>query len=37
LFAHERVLRAPRKGMLALSALGPGFTASLLAIDPAHA
>jgi alkylresorcinol/alkylpyrone synthase len=37
LFALERVLRAPRKGMLALSALGPGFTASLLAIDPAHA
>ncbi len=37
LFALERVLRAPRKGMLALSALGPGFTASLLAINPAHA
>ncbi len=37
LFALERVLRAPRKGMLALSALGPGFTASLLALDPARA
>ena len=37
LFALERVLRAPRKGMLALSALGPGFTASLLAIDPGRA
>jgi alkylresorcinol/alkylpyrone synthase len=37
LFALERVLRAPRKGMLALSALGPGFTASLLALDPTYA
>ena len=37
LFALERVLRAPQKGMLALSALGPGFTASLLALDPARA
>jgi len=37
LFALERVLAAPRKGMLALSALGPGFTASLLALDPARA
>jgi len=37
LFALERVLRAPKKGMLALSALGPGFTASLCALEPAHA
>jgi alkylresorcinol/alkylpyrone synthase len=37
LFALERVLQAPHKGALALSALGPGFTASLLALDPARA
>ncbi|HLL26674.1 MAG TPA: type III polyketide synthase [Xanthobacteraceae bacterium] len=37
LFALERVLRAPVKGALALSALGPGFTASLVALDPARA
>ena len=35
LFALERVLRAQPAGTLALSALGPGFTASLLALDPA--
>lgn len=33
LFALERVLRAKCKGALALSALGPGFTASLVALD----
>lgn len=33
LFALERVLRASPKGILALSALGPGFTASLLVLD----
>jgi alkylresorcinol/alkylpyrone synthase len=34
LFALERVLNAKQKGALALSALGPGFTASLVALDP---
>src|SRR5262249_17834407 len=34
LFALERVLRTPKNGALALSALGPGFTASLVALDP---
>lgn len=33
LFALERVLSARPGGTLALSALGPGFTASLLALD----
>lgn len=33
LFALERVLASQPKGALALSALGPGFTASLLALD----
>jgi alkylresorcinol/alkylpyrone synthase len=33
LFALERVLAAGHIGSLALSALGPGFTASLLALD----
>jgi alkylresorcinol/alkylpyrone synthase len=33
LFALERVLAAGQIGALALSALGPGFTASLLALD----
>jgi alkylresorcinol/alkylpyrone synthase len=37
LFALERVLRSRTKGVLALSALGPGFTASLVALDPVHA
>jgi alkylresorcinol/alkylpyrone synthase len=37
LFALERVLEDSPKGALALSALGPGFTASLLVLDPAHA
>lgn len=36
LFALERVLRAKPEGALALSALGPGFTASLVALDVAH-
>lgn len=36
LFALDRVLRAKPKGRLALSALGPGFTASLVALDVAH-
>jgi alkylresorcinol/alkylpyrone synthase len=34
LFALERVLDSQPKGALALSALGPGFTASLVALDP---
>jgi alkylresorcinol/alkylpyrone synthase len=33
LFALERVLAARLPGTLALSALGPGFTASLLVLD----
>jgi alkylresorcinol/alkylpyrone synthase len=37
LFALERVLKSPPKGALALSALGPGFSASLVALDPARA
>jgi alkylresorcinol/alkylpyrone synthase len=37
LFALERVLASKLNGSLALSALGPGFTASLLALDPARA
>jgi alkylresorcinol/alkylpyrone synthase len=37
LFALERVLESKPKGALALSALGPGFTASLVALDPVHA
>jgi len=36
LFALERVLASKPKGALALSALGPGFTASLVALDPVH-
>jgi alkylresorcinol/alkylpyrone synthase len=35
LFALKRVLAAAPKGALALSALGPGFTACLLALDAA--
>lgn len=35
LFALQRVLAAAPKGALALSALGPGFTACLLALDAA--
>jgi alkylresorcinol/alkylpyrone synthase len=34
LFALECVLNSPSKGALALSALGPGFTASMVALDP---
>jgi alkylresorcinol/alkylpyrone synthase len=37
LFALKRVLQSPSKGTLALSALGPGFTASLVALEPARA
>jgi len=37
LFALDRVLKSPPKGALALSALGPGFTASLVALEPASA
>ena len=37
IFALDRVLKSPPNGALALSALGPGFTASLVALDPAHA
>jgi alkylresorcinol/alkylpyrone synthase len=37
LFALERVLNSKPRGTLALSALGPGFTASLAALDPVHA
>ncbi len=37
LFALERVLGSKPKGALAVSALGPGFTASLVALDPVHA
>lgn len=37
LFALERVLKLPPKGPLALSALGPGFTASLVVLEPASA
>jgi alkylresorcinol/alkylpyrone synthase len=37
LFALERVLRSAKKGALVLSALGPGFTASLLALDRGRA
>jgi alkylresorcinol/alkylpyrone synthase len=33
LFALRRVLDATPKGAIALSALGPGFTACLLALD----
>lgn len=36
LFALERVLGSKPKSALALSALGPGFTASLVALDPVH-
>jgi alkylresorcinol/alkylpyrone synthase len=34
LFALQRVLELPARGALALSALGPGFTASMVALDP---
>lgn len=34
LFALQRVLNSSTKGALALSALGPGFTASMVALDP---
>lgn len=37
LFALERVLNSGKQGALALSALGPGFTASLLALDHGRA
>lgn len=34
LFVLERILGSSAKGALALSALGPGFTASMVALDP---
>jgi alkylresorcinol/alkylpyrone synthase len=37
LFALERVMQRPPAGALVLSALGPGFTASLLSLDGARA
>jgi alkylresorcinol/alkylpyrone synthase len=37
LFALERVFAEKMRGVLALSALGPGFTATMLTIDTAHA
>jgi alkylresorcinol/alkylpyrone synthase len=37
LFALERVLKSRPAGTIALSALGPGFTASLVALEPARA
>jgi alkylresorcinol/alkylpyrone synthase len=37
LFALERVLADKPKDKVALSALGPGFTASLVALQPGHA
>jgi alkylresorcinol/alkylpyrone synthase len=37
LFALERVLAARPRGLLAVSALGPGFTASLVTLQTAHA
>lgn len=37
LFALERVLKDRPRGMLALSALGPGFTATMVTIAPNHA
>lgn len=37
LFALERIFAEKRKGLLALSALGPGFTASMVTIEAGHA
>lgn len=37
LFALERVFAEKRRGMLALSALGPGFTATMTTIEAAYA
>jgi alkylresorcinol/alkylpyrone synthase len=37
LFALERVLKKPPRGVLALSALGPGFTATMVTMEPTHA
>ncbi len=37
LFALERVLADKRRGVLALSALGPGFTATMLTVDVSNA
>jgi alkylresorcinol/alkylpyrone synthase len=37
LFALERVLKKPPRGVLALSALGPGFTATMVTMEPLHA
>lgn len=37
LFALERVFAEKRKGMLALSALGPGFTATMATIETSYA
>jgi alkylresorcinol/alkylpyrone synthase len=36
LFALERVLAERPRGMLALSALGPGFTATMVTLEPIH-
>ena len=36
-FVLERVLKAGEAGRLVMTALGPGFTASFLALGPAHA
>jgi alkylresorcinol/alkylpyrone synthase len=36
LFVLERVLRRGLRGPAMLSALGPGFTANLLALEAAH-
>lgn len=37
LFALERIFAEKRRGMLALSALGPGFTATMVTIEAAYA
>jgi len=37
LFALERVFAEKRRGMLALSALGPGFTATMVTLEAGHA
>ena len=37
LFALERVLAERPRGVLALSALGPGFTATMVTMEPTHA
>ncbi|MCW5680865.1 MAG: type III polyketide synthase [Xanthobacteraceae bacterium] len=37
LFALDRVLKDKPRGMLALTALGPGFTATMATVEPNHA